>query len=716
MTQEQQEVKQFCESCYEYVSGEKLEHCKSLKHDISEEAYTDSAIRDRIKDFFTSFKKDEKFVYLDKIEQLITRDFISIDPQDFYHFKFSEGLDLYNYLINKPTEFIKNTKDAINEIYFNKYDSKKDFEIIIYEVERKLSITEALGNEYINNIATLNGTITSKTSIFNLPEEKIYVCLNNHTTRTKIKPVKCSDPKCSYKFDNLKERTDLEKFSRHRTIYLKSENEEALNQEDELRIDVKNALCDHANIGDRIKVTGIIETDYQEKTKNYHNILRCLGIQKLDDIDLSITSDDEKQFKELPNQDDFYTRLIHSIAPSIYGWVNVKESILFQLMGSPLRIKKDGTKVRGVIHIGLFGDPGTAKSKFGEWITSTFHRSQMIMGKGATAKGLIMGLEDGPDGRKVLRSGAMVNCRDGGTVVLDEFPRTDKEVIDGLYTTAESGEGSISKTGFQTKVKANANLLLTGNAHDGKWSENLTISENLAVDTTFLTRIDFTWVFIDKYDQKTDDLLSDAILEDVDYEDEVKPFSDVMLQKYLKYCKQFKPQLTKEVNENLKKAYLELRKDKLAKENGITLRHLESMIRSTRAIARLHQKEFCTVEDADKAIELMRKMFEQQNISISQADTYIQRNLNKAVNVLFEESIEGLEMKSLFEKILQYGKNEDQEQAKADLGMVNDQRLNKKWRSVIDTMKRSPRLKIISRKPLIFAYDHSKGDLRNYSK
>ena len=109
-------------------------------------------------------------------------------------------------------------------------------------------------------------------------------------------------------------------------------------------------------------------------------------------------------------------------------------------------------------------------------------------------------------------------------------------------------------------------------------------------------------------------------------------------------------------------------------------------------------------------------MFEQHNISISQADTYIQRNLNKGIDVLIEESLEGLEMKSLFEKILQYGTKEDQEQAKADLGMVSDQHLNKKWRSVIDTMKRSPRLKIINRKPLIFAYDHSKGDLRNYSK
>jgi len=402
-------------------------------------------------------------------------------------------------------------------------------------------------------------------------------------------------------------------------------------------------------------------------------------------------------------------------AEKVENVVSAPQKPVITNSGSPLKIKKDGTKVRGVIHIGLFGDPGTAKTKFGEWITSTFPRSKLVMGKGATSTGLTMGLEDGPDGRKVLRSGAMVNCRDGGIVVLDEFPRTDVEVINGLYTVAENGEASISKTGFQTKVKANASLVLTGNAHDGKWSNNLTISDNLAVDTTFLTRIDYNWIFIDSYNPKTDSVLSDAILEDVSYADEVKPFSSTTLQKYLKYCKKFKPQLTKEVNQHLKKAYLDLRKNEQAKENGITLRHLESMIRSTKAIARLNQKEFATVEDADISIRLMKEMFEQQNISISQADTYIQRNLNKAINILFEEGIEGLDAKSLFDKLIQYGTKDEQDQALADLGRNSDQTLNKKWRSVLETMKRSPRLVINQRKPLVFAYDHSKGDLRNYN-
>jgi len=290
------------------------------KEEQEENLFTESAKVDAIRDFFKMFKNQEKFVYLDKIEQLITRDFISIDPQDFFYFKFSEGLNLYNYLIDKPTEFIKNAKRAITEIFQdNPHNSKKDFEIIIYEVERKLSLTEALGNKHINKIVTLTGIITSKTSIFNIPEELKFICPAKHVTKisylnqVEIKtPSKCPNTKCTHK--DLEIQTNDCKFSRHRILYLKSEDEESLNQEDELRIDVRNALCDFVNIGDRVKVTGIIKTKLNKKDKSqFQNIIRCLGIQKLDDVDLSITKDDEKEFKEFPNQDDFYTRLIHSI-------------------------------------------------------------------------------------------------------------------------------------------------------------------------------------------------------------------------------------------------------------------------------------------------------------------------------------------------------------------------------------------------------------------
>jgi len=572
-----------------------------------------------------------------------------------------------------------------------------------------ISVIEALGNKYIEKAVSVNGLVTSSTSLFNLPDYKMFSCSKGHQIKTKQDVFSC--PECGDK--HLEDETPSDAFQQHRILYLKSDVDFGYHN-DELRIDVKGDLCNLVDSGDRVKVTGIIETELQKKTKNYYNIVRCEKLQKLDDVDLRLSPDDEEVFKEYPHESDFYTRMINSIAPSIQGYTNMKESILLQLVGSPDRLRRDGTKIRGWIHIGLFGDAGTAKTKFGEWIVENFPRCQMVMSKGATSTGLIMGLEDGPDGRKVLKAGALVNCRDGGITVLDEFPRLSSDVIDGLYTTAESGIAAISKTGHQVSIQANACILATGNAHNSQWSEALNIQDNLGIDGVFLQRFDFMWIFIDDFSQKRDDKIANALLNDIDYDDEVKPFSNLTLSKYIKFVRKFKPELTKEVSEFLKDTWLELRADESAKENGISPRHLNTLVRTTLAISRLYQREYATIEDATKAINLVTAMFKQRNISISAADTYIQRNLNKALDILKGESFQGLIVDDLFDKILTFGSEKDQEIAKSDLGMLRSWRENKKWREVVEDLKRSPLIDIKQRKPLTLAYDKTKGDIRNY--
>jgi len=143
-------------------------------------------------------------------------------------------------------------------------------------------------------------------------------------------------------------------------------------------------------------------------------------------------------------------------------------------------------------------------------------------------------------------------------------------------------------------------------------------------------------------------------------------------------------------------------------------RHLNTLIRTTLAIARLYQKRYATVEDANKSINLIRNMFKQRNISINEADTYTQRNLNKAIEILKNEPVEGIHVDELFDKIMMYGTKQDQEQAKADLGLLHNISKNKKWRDVVESLKRSPLLEIISRKPLVFAYRKNLNDIRNF--
>ncbi|MAG78512.1 hypothetical protein CL616_04065, partial [archaeon] len=74
--------------------------------------------------------------------------------------------------------------------------------------------------------------------------------------------------------------------------------------------------------------------------------------------DIQVSVEDENMIKKLAKDKNVYERLVNSVAPSIYGHSKIKEAILLQLFSGVRKIKKDGTKVRGDLHVLLVGDPG----------------------------------------------------------------------------------------------------------------------------------------------------------------------------------------------------------------------------------------------------------------------------------------------------------------------------------------------------------------------
>lgn len=80
---------------------------------------------------------------------------------------------------------------------------------------------------------------------------------------------------------------------------------------------------------------------------------------------------------ELFAQEDFYTKLAMSLAPEIYGHLDVKKALLLLLVGGVDR-NEDGMKIRGNINICLMGDPGVAKSQLLGYIDRLAPRSEPI--------------------------------------------------------------------------------------------------------------------------------------------------------------------------------------------------------------------------------------------------------------------------------------------------------------------------------------------------
>ena len=76
--------------------------------------------------------------------------------------------------------------------------------------------------------------------------------------------------------------------------------------------------------------------------------------------------------------------------------LNIKKSLLLQLVGGTGISKKDGMKIRGDINIALIGDPGVAKSQFLKRISFLSPRGVYTTGKGSSGVGLTASVKRDP--------------------------------------------------------------------------------------------------------------------------------------------------------------------------------------------------------------------------------------------------------------------------------------------------------------------------------
>lgn len=64
------------------------------------------------------------------------------------------------------------------------------------------------------------------------------------------------------------------------------------------------------------------------------------------------------------NTPDFFTKLVESVAPTIFGHQDIKRAILLMLMSGVHKSTHEGISLRGDINVCIVGDPSCAKSQF----------------------------------------------------------------------------------------------------------------------------------------------------------------------------------------------------------------------------------------------------------------------------------------------------------------------------------------------------------------
>ncbi|WVQ78482.1 hypothetical protein IAT38_000568 [Cryptococcus sp. DSM 104549] len=363
--------------------------------------------------------------------------------------------------------------------------------------------------------------------------------------------------------------------------------------------------------GSRIIATGIYSTFQPSKSQKTSGApalrqpyLRVLGIELDSTLASSgsraFTPEEEEEFQQFARSDGLYERFANSVAPSIYGNIDIKKAVTCLLMGGSKKILPDGMRLRGDINVLLLGDPGTAKSQLLKFVEKVSPISVYTSGKGSSAAGLTASVQRDPVTREFFLEGGAMVLADGGVVCIDEFDKMRDEDRVAIHEAMEQQTISIAKAGITTILNSRTSVLAAANPVFGRYDDMKSPGENIDFQTTILSRFDMIFIVKDEHNEQRDRTIAKHVMNiHMNRQTENEAVGEIDIEKmkrYVSYCKsRCAPTLSPEASEMLSSHFVGLRKEvaQVERDNDerssipITVRQLEAIIRISESLAKI---------------------------------------------------------------------------------------------------------------------------------
>ncbi|XP_058875365.1 LOW QUALITY PROTEIN: DNA replication licensing factor mcm5-like [Acipenser ruthenus] len=394
-------------------------------------------------------------------------------------------------------------------------------------------------------------------------------------------------------------------------------------------------LCDRVVPGNRVTIMGIYsikKSGNPSRSKGRDRVgvgirssyIRVVGIQvDTEGVGRSVVGavspQEEEEIRRLAATPNVFESIAKSIAPSIYGSVDVKKAIACLLFGGSRKRLPDGLTRRGDVNLLMLGDPGTAKSQLLKFVERCAPIAVYTSGKGSSAAGLTASVMRDPVTRNFVMEGGAMVLADGGVVCIDEFDKMREDDRVAIHEAMEQQTISIAKAGITTTLNSRCSVLAAANSVFGRWDDTKG-EENIDFMPTILSRFDMIFIIKDEHDEHKDMTLAkhvmnvhlSALTTNQSSEGEIELS---MMKKYISYARtKCGPRLSADAAEKLKNRYILMRSGAREHERAsdkrssipITVRQLEAIIRISESLAKMKLRPFVADGDVDEALRLFQ--------------------------------------------------------------------------------------------------------------
>ncbi|PIK62801.1 putative DNA replication licensing factor mcm5 [Apostichopus japonicus] len=333
-----------------------------------------------------------------------------------------------------------------------------------------------------------------------------------------------------------------------------------------------------------------------------------------------VTPQEEEEFRRVAADPNVYETIAKSIAPSIYGSIDIKKAIACLLLGGSRKRLPDGLVRRGDINLLLLGDPGTAKSQLLKFVEKVSPIGVYTSGKGSSAAGLTASVMRDPSTRNFVMEGGAMVLADGGVVCIDEFDKMREDDRVAIHEAMEQQTISIAKAGITTTLNSRTSVLAAANSVYGRWDDTKG-DDNIDFMPTILSRFDMIFIVKDEHNEAKDMRLAKHVMnvhvnaKQMTYQPAEGEISLNFLKKFIGYVRSnCGPRISDKAASKLKNRYVLMRSGTRAHEMEtdkktsipITVRQLEAIIRISESLAKMELKPFANENHVEEALRLFQ--------------------------------------------------------------------------------------------------------------